>query len=63
MKAFDIFPPYPFRARATCSPRESRGWTAIGKPNADALFLKPGDIVECGIEGMMTLRTHIMAPA
>ncbi|MEW6335311.1 MAG: fumarylacetoacetate hydrolase family protein, partial [Thermodesulfobacteriota bacterium] len=39
------------------------GGTAIGKPNAAELFLKPGDVVECGIEGMMTLRTHIAAPA
>jgi 5-carboxymethyl-2-hydroxymuconate isomerase/acylpyruvate hydrolase len=23
---------------------------------------KPGDIVECGIEGISTLRTHIIAP-
>ncbi len=38
------------------------GGTAIGKPNATELFLKPGDVVECGIEGMMTLRTHIVPP-
>jgi 5-carboxymethyl-2-hydroxymuconate isomerase/acylpyruvate hydrolase len=38
------------------------GGTAIGKPNAAELFLKPGDVVECGIEGMMTLRTRIAAP-
>jgi acylpyruvate hydrolase len=38
------------------------GGTAIGKPNAAELFLKPGDVVECGIEGMMTLRTHIVPP-
>ncbi len=35
------------------------GGTAIGKPNAAELFLKPGDVVECAIEGMMTLRTRI----
>jgi 2-keto-4-pentenoate hydratase/2-oxohepta-3-ene-1,7-dioic acid hydratase in catechol pathway len=39
------------------------GGTAIGKPNAAEFFLKPGDVVECAIEGMMTLRTHIVAPA
>ena len=38
------------------------GGTAIGKPNADELFLKPGDVVECAIEGMMALRTRIVAP-
>ncbi|MDP1993018.1 MAG: fumarylacetoacetate hydrolase family protein [Syntrophales bacterium] len=38
------------------------GGTAIGKPNAAELFLKPGDVVECGIEGLMTLRTRIVAP-
>ena len=38
------------------------GGTAIGKPNAAELFLKPGDVVECGIEGMMTLRTRIVPP-
>ncbi|MFH2076280.1 MAG: fumarylacetoacetate hydrolase family protein [Pseudomonadota bacterium] len=38
------------------------GGTAIGKPNAAELFLKPGDVVECAIEGMMTLRTRIVAP-
>lgn len=39
------------------------GGTAIGKPNAAELFLKPGDVVECAIEGMMTLRTRIVAPS
>jgi 5-carboxymethyl-2-hydroxymuconate isomerase/acylpyruvate hydrolase len=38
------------------------GGTAIGKPNAAELFLKPGDVVECAIEGMMTLKTRIVAP-
>ena len=33
---------------------------AVGKPNAAALFLKPGDVVECAIEGIATLRTHIV---
>lgn len=34
--------------------------TAFGQPNADDLFLRPGDIVEVEIEGLLTLRTHIM---
>jgi 5-carboxymethyl-2-hydroxymuconate isomerase/acylpyruvate hydrolase len=33
---------------------------AVGKPNAAALYLKPGDVVECGIEGIATLLTHIV---
>jgi 5-carboxymethyl-2-hydroxymuconate isomerase/acylpyruvate hydrolase len=36
------------------------GGVAVGKKNADALFLKPGDVVECSIEGITTLRTHIV---
>jgi 2-keto-4-pentenoate hydratase/2-oxohepta-3-ene-1,7-dioic acid hydratase in catechol pathway len=36
------------------------GGVAVGKPNAAALFLKPGDVIECGIEGIATLRTHIV---
>jgi 2-keto-4-pentenoate hydratase/2-oxohepta-3-ene-1,7-dioic acid hydratase in catechol pathway len=39
------------------------GGVAVGKPNAAELFLKPGDVVECGIEGYTTLRTTIVAPA
>jgi 5-carboxymethyl-2-hydroxymuconate isomerase/acylpyruvate hydrolase len=38
------------------------GGVAVGKPNAAELFLKPGDVVECSIEGIATLRTHIVAP-
>ena len=38
------------------------GGVAVGKPNAAELFLKPGDVVECSIEGIATLRTTIMAP-
>ncbi|HET9709721.1 MAG TPA: fumarylacetoacetate hydrolase family protein [Gemmatimonadales bacterium] len=37
------------------------GGVAVGKPNAAELFLKPGDVVECSIEGIATLRTHIVA--
>jgi 2-keto-4-pentenoate hydratase/2-oxohepta-3-ene-1,7-dioic acid hydratase in catechol pathway len=36
------------------------GGVAVGKPNAAELFLKPGDVVECGIEGIATLRTYIV---
>jgi 2-keto-4-pentenoate hydratase/2-oxohepta-3-ene-1,7-dioic acid hydratase in catechol pathway len=38
------------------------GGVAVGKPNAKDLFLKPGDVVECSIEGVTTLRTTIVAP-
>lgn len=38
------------------------GGVAVGKPNAAELFLRPGDVVECAIEGMMTLTTRIVAP-
>ena len=38
------------------------GGVAVGKANAAELFLKPGDVVECSIEGITTLRTHIVAP-
>jgi len=36
------------------------GGVAVGKPNAAALFLKPGDVVECAIEGLATLSTTIV---
>jgi 5-carboxymethyl-2-hydroxymuconate isomerase/acylpyruvate hydrolase len=38
------------------------GGVALGKANAAELYLKPGDVVECSIEGVATLRTHIVAP-
>lgn len=34
---------------------------AMGQPNAAELYLKPGDRMEIGIEGLMTLRTCIVA--
>lgn len=34
--------------------------TAFGQPNAEELFLRPGDEVEVEIEGLMTLRTTII---
>jgi len=39
------------------------GGVAVGKPNAAELFLRPGDVVECGIEGLATLRTTIVDAA
>jgi len=38
------------------------GGVAVGKPNADELFLKPGDVVECAFENpAMVLRNRIVA--
>ena len=36
------------------------GGVAVGKPDAESLYLKPGDVVECAIEGITTLRTTII---
>jgi len=36
---------------------------AMGQPNAAELYLKPGDLMEIGIEGLMSLRTRIVAPS
>ncbi len=38
------------------------GGVAVGKPNAAELYLKPGDVIECAIEGITSLRTYIVAP-
>ena len=39
------------------------GGVAVGKPNAEELFLKPGDIVECAFEKpAMALRNRIVEP-
>ncbi len=38
------------------------GGVAAGKPNAKDLYLKPGDVVECAIEGVTTLKTPIVSP-
>jgi len=35
---------------------------AVGQPNADELYLRPGDVVEIGIEGFAPLRTRIVGP-
>jgi 2-keto-4-pentenoate hydratase/2-oxohepta-3-ene-1,7-dioic acid hydratase in catechol pathway len=38
------------------------GGVAVGKPNAADFFLKPGDVVECAIDGISSLSTTIVAP-
>lgn len=38
------------------------GGVAVAKANAAELFLKPGDVVDCVIEGYVSLRTTIVAP-
>ena len=45
-----------------CFSTGAPGGVAVGKPNAEELFLKAGDVVECSIEGFATLRTTIVAP-
>ena len=35
---------------------------AVGQPNADELYLRPGDVVEIAIEGFAPLRTFIVSP-
>ena len=35
---------------------------ALGKPNAAELYLRPGDQMDIAIEGLMSLRTRIIAP-
>src|SRR5580692_8614023 len=35
---------------------------AVGQPNAEELFLQPGDDMVIGFEGLMSLRTRIVAP-
>jgi 2-keto-4-pentenoate hydratase/2-oxohepta-3-ene-1,7-dioic acid hydratase in catechol pathway len=39
------------------------GGVAVGKANAKDLYLKAGDVVECSIEGITTLRTTIVPPS
>lgn len=40
------------------------GGVAVGKPNAEDLYLKPGDVVECAFENLnMVLRNRIVAPS
>jgi len=35
---------------------------AVGQPNADELYLRPGEVVEVAIEGFAPLRTRIVGP-
>ncbi len=35
---------------------------AVGQPNADELYLRPGDDMVISFEGLMSLRTRIVAP-
>ena len=35
---------------------------AVGQPNADELYLRPGDDMVIAFEGLMSLRTKIVAP-
>src|SRR6202000_604318 len=35
---------------------------AVGQPNADELYLRPGDDMVIAFEGLMSLRTRIVAP-
>jgi 2-keto-4-pentenoate hydratase/2-oxohepta-3-ene-1,7-dioic acid hydratase in catechol pathway len=35
---------------------------AVGQPNADELYLRPGDTIEIAIEGFAPLRTRIVGP-
>jgi 5-carboxymethyl-2-hydroxymuconate isomerase/acylpyruvate hydrolase len=39
------------------------GGVAVGKDNAEALYLKPGDVVDCAIDGISSLRTTIIDEA
>lgn len=40
------------------------GGVAVGKPNAEDLYLKPGDVVECAFENPnMVLRNRIVSPS
>jgi acylpyruvate hydrolase len=40
----------------------SAAGVAAGQPNAAELFLRPGDVVDVVLDGVMTLRTHITEP-
>ncbi|MGG5810614.1 fumarylacetoacetate hydrolase family protein [Falsiroseomonas sp. CW058] len=56
---FTRFMPFePGDVIATGAPRG----TAIGHPNAAELYLKPGDVCVAGLEGVMRITTHVVAP-
>ena len=44
-----------------CFSTGAPGGVAVGKPNAESLYLQPGDVVECSIDGITTLRNTIVA--
>ena len=51
----------PFEAGDIIATGAPRG-TAISHPNAAELYLKPGDTCVAGLEGLMQLTTHVVAP-
>jgi 5-carboxymethyl-2-hydroxymuconate isomerase len=51
----------PFEVGDVIATGAPRG-TAIGHPNAAELYLKPGDVCVAGLEGVMRITTHIVAP-
>ena len=58
----DAFSRYmPFEAGELIAMGAPKG-VALGKPNAAELYLKPGDQMEIAFEGLMSLRTRIVAP-
>jgi 5-carboxymethyl-2-hydroxymuconate isomerase len=59
LEHFTRFMPFePGDVIATGAPRG----TAIGHPNAAELYLKPGDTCVAGLEGVMAITTHVVAP-
>jgi 5-carboxymethyl-2-hydroxymuconate isomerase len=51
----------PFEVGDVIATGAPRG-TAIGHPNAAELYLKPGDTCVAGLEDVMRITTHIVAP-
>ena len=52
----------PLEARDLVAMGAPRG-VAVGQPNDYDLYLRPGDQMEIAIEGLMSLRNTIIAPA
>jgi len=52
----------PFEAGDLIAMGAPRG-VAMGHPNADELYLKPGDEMVIGLEGLMSLTSRIVGPA
>jgi 2-keto-4-pentenoate hydratase/2-oxohepta-3-ene-1,7-dioic acid hydratase in catechol pathway len=59
IEAFSRF--MPFEAGDLIAMGAPKG-VALGKPNAAELYLKPGDRMEIAFEGLVSLRTRIIAP-